>query len=54
MKLIASSDVLTHFRPVLKSRLGGSTFAEAPLSAITRSDWSPESADVRPLFKAPS
>ncbi len=33
---ITSSDVSTHFRPVLKSRLGGLTFAEAPLSAISR------------------
>jgi len=37
----------------LKSRLGGLTFAEAPLSAISRFNWSPESAEVRPLFKAP-
>src|SRR5206468_7723755 len=36
----------------LKSRLGGLTFAEAPLSAISRSNWRPESAEVRPLFKA--
>ena len=50
---ITSSDVSTHFRPVLKSRLGGLTFAEAPPSAISRSNWSPESAQVRPLFKAP-
>jgi hypothetical protein len=50
---ITSSDVSTHFRPVLKSRLGGLTFAEAPPSAISRSNWSPESAEVRPLFKAP-
>ena len=50
---ITSSDVSTHFRPVLKSRLGGLTFAEAPLSAISRSNWSPESAEVRPLLKAP-
>jgi hypothetical protein len=50
---ITSSDVSTHFRPVLKSRLGGLTFAEAPLSAISRSNWSPESAEGRPLFKAP-
>jgi hypothetical protein len=46
---ITSSDVSTHFRPVLKSRLGGLTFAEAPPSAISRSNWSPESAEVRPL-----
>jgi hypothetical protein len=50
---ITSSDVSTHFRPVLKSRLGGLTFAEAPPSAISRSNWSPESAEGRPLFKAP-
>ena len=50
---ITSSDVSTHFRPVLESRLGGLTFAEAPPSAISRSNWSPESAEVRPLFKAP-
>src|SRR6266487_6005133 len=50
---ITSSDVSTHFRPVLKSRLGGLTFAEAPPSAISRSNWSPESAEVRSLFKAP-
>jgi hypothetical protein len=49
---ITSSDVSTHFRPVLKSRLGGLTFAEAPLNAISRFNWSPESAEVRPLFKA--
>ncbi len=48
---ITSSDVSTHFRPVLKSRLGGLTFAEAPPSAISGSNWSPESAEVRPLSK---
>ena len=32
--------------------VGGLTFAETPLSAISRSNWSPESAEVRPLFKA--
>jgi hypothetical protein len=37
----------------LKSRLRGLTFAEAPLSTISRSNWSPESAEVRPLLKAP-
>ena len=51
--LVTSSDVSTHFRPVLKSRLRGLTFAEAPLSAISRFNWSPESAEARPLFKAP-
>src|SRR4029453_4305181 len=37
----------------VKSWLGGLTFAETPFSAISRSNWSPESAEVRPLFKAP-
>jgi hypothetical protein len=32
--------------------LGGLTFAETPLSAISGFNWSPESAEVRPLFKA--
>jgi hypothetical protein len=50
---ITSSDVSTHFRPVLKSRLGGLTFAEAPLSAISRFNWSPESTKARRLFEAP-
>ena len=36
-----------------KSRLGGLTFAEAPLSAISRSNWSPESTEARRRFKAP-
>jgi len=31
----------------------GWIFAETPFSAISRSKWSPESAEVRPLFKAP-
>ena len=35
-----------------KSRLGGLTFAEAPLSAISRFSWSPESTEARRLFKA--
>src|SRR5438034_6807736 len=34
-------------------KLVGWTFAETPLNAISRSNWSPESAEVRPLFKAP-
>ena len=51
--LIASSEASTHFRAGLKGRLEGLTFAETPLSAISRSNWSPESAQVRPLFKAP-
>ena len=50
---ITSSDVSTHFRPVLKSRLGGLTFAEAPLSAISRFNWSPESTKARRLFEVP-
>jgi hypothetical protein len=33
--------------------LGGLTFAEAPLSAISRFSWSPESTEARRLFKAP-
>jgi hypothetical protein len=33
--------------------LGGLTFAEAPLSAISRFTWSPESTEARPLLKAP-
>jgi hypothetical protein len=33
--------------------LGGLTFAEAPLGAIFRFDWSPESTKARRLFKAP-
>ena len=35
-----------------KSRLGGLTFAEAPLSAISRFNWSPESTKARRLFEA--
>jgi hypothetical protein len=34
-------------------RLGGLTFAQAPLSAISRFSWSPESTEARPRFKAP-
>jgi hypothetical protein len=37
----------------LKGRLRGLTFAEAPLSAISRFKWSPESAEMRPLYEAP-
>jgi hypothetical protein len=33
--------------------LRGLTFAETPLSAISRFTWSPESTEARPLFKAP-
>jgi hypothetical protein len=36
-----------------KSRLGSLTFAEAPLSAISRFNWSPESTKARRLFEAP-
>jgi hypothetical protein len=36
----------------LKSRSGGLTFAETPPSAISGSNWSPESAEVRPLQSA--
>ena len=51
--LIASSEASTHFRAGLKGRLEGLTFAETPLSAISRFTWSPESPEARPLFKAP-
>ncbi len=37
----------------LKSRLGGLTFAETPLSAISRFNWSPESTEARRPLKAP-
>ena len=37
----------------LKSRLGSLTFAEAPLSAISRFNWSSESTKARRLFEAP-
>jgi hypothetical protein len=36
----------------LRSRLKGLTFAETPLSAISRLNWSPESPEARPLLKA--
>ncbi len=36
-----------------KNRLRGLTFAEAPLSAISRFNWSPESTEARRLFEAP-
>src|SRR6266446_4889600 len=36
----------------LKNSLGW-TFAETPPNAISRSNWSPESAELRPLCKAP-
>ena len=35
-----------------KARGAGPTLGP-PLYAISRSNWSPESAEVRPLFKAP-
>src|SRR5206468_12620827 len=35
-----------------QSRLGSLTFAEAALSAISRFNWSPESAEVRPLLQS--
>ena len=38
---ITSSDVSTYFRPGRKGRLRGLTFAEAPLSAISRFSSSP-------------
>jgi hypothetical protein len=52
--LITSHDVLTHFQPGLKGGLRGLTFAETPLSAISRFNWSPESAEMRPLFQRAS
>src|SRR6266480_1694417 len=33
--------------------VGGLTFAETPLSAISRFNWSPESTEARPPLKAP-
>jgi len=36
----------------LKNRLKGLAFAETPLSAISRFNWSPESPEARPLLKA--
>ena len=35
----------------LKSRLRGLTFAETPLSAISRLTWSPEASDARRCSK---
>ena len=35
-----------------KGLLKGLTFAETPLSAISRFNWSPESPEARPLLKA--
>jgi hypothetical protein len=37
----------------LKAGWKGLTFAETPLSAISRFSWSPESPEVRPLLKVP-
>src|SRR5437588_8262998 len=51
---ITSSDVSKHFRLVLKNRLGGLTFAEAPLSAISRFNWSPESTKARQAVQSAS
>src|SRR4051812_25535364 len=36
----------------LRSEHVGRIFAETPFSAIFRSNWSPESPEVRPLFKS--
>jgi hypothetical protein len=36
-----------------ESRLRGLTFAEAPLSAISRFNWSPESTKARRMFEVP-
>ena len=47
--MVTSSDVSTYLRPSWKA-LGGWTFAETPLSAISRLNWSPESTKARPLF----
>jgi hypothetical protein len=38
----------------LKGRSGGLTFAETPLSAIPRFNWSFEASEATPLFKAPA
>ena len=53
MSWITLPDVSTHLRPGSKAGLGGLTFAEAPLSAISRFNWSPESTKARRLFEAP-
>ncbi len=53
MSWITLPDVSTHLRAGLKSRLGSLTFAEAPLSAISRFNWSPESTKARRLFEVP-
>src|SRR5947208_1629538 len=50
-KSITSSEVSTYLRPG-SSRLGSLTFAEAPFSAISRFNWSPESAEMRPLLQS--
>jgi hypothetical protein len=49
---ITSSDSFNLFSARLNKPRGW-IFAETPFSAISRSNWSPESAEVRPLFKAP-
>jgi hypothetical protein len=51
--LITSSGVLNALSAGLKTRLGGLTFAETPLSAISRFTWNPESPEARSLFTAP-
>jgi hypothetical protein len=38
---ITLPDVSTHLRPCSKAGRGSLTFAEAPLSAISRSNWTP-------------
>jgi len=48
---ITSSDVSTYLRRGWIGRRGW-TFAETPPNAISRSNWSPESAELRPLCKA--
>jgi hypothetical protein len=47
--LITSSDVSTHLQPNWKADW---IFAETPLSAISRFNWSPESPEARQLLKA--
>jgi hypothetical protein len=51
-KSITSSDVSTHLRSGQKKARGGDIDAETPFSAISRSNWSPESPELRPLLKA--
>jgi hypothetical protein len=52
---IVSDHVIRRFNALsaeLKGPVGGLTFAEAPLSAISRFTWSPEPPEARPLLKA--